>query len=127
MAAAAVPNGSNSNGSEIVSLNIGGVIYTTVRSTLLKGGPNFFTALLDPNSPHTITRDKNGHLFIDRPGIYFGPLLEFLMTGDFILPQTLVGYEKQVAREAQFYLIPIPSQLFSLTQTLDWVSGTLAA
>ncbi len=64
--------------SDVVKLNVGGVIYTTTSRTLLSRGENFFTALLSNKVPTTILDDA---YFIDRNGHYFAPVLDYLRTG----------------------------------------------
>ncbi len=49
--------------------------------------------------------DEDGYLFIDRDGSYFGPLLNFLRTGELDLPPHVA--RRLVEREALFYLIDL--------------------
>lgn len=35
----------------------------------------------------TAVKDERGYYFIDRDGEYFAPILEFLRTGDFYVPE----------------------------------------
>jgi hypothetical protein len=89
----------------IVYLNIGGYKYTTKKSTLCDcGKPNYFTSLLDGLFP--ITRDSKGYIFIDRPGKYFEPILEYLLTGDINIPSELSI--PALVKEAAFYCIDFP-------------------
>eukprot|EP01117_Protostelium_nocturnum_P000425 TRINITY_DN10491_c0_g1_i1.p1 TRINITY_DN10491_c0_g1~~TRINITY_DN10491_c0_g1_i1.p1 ORF type:complete len:284 (-),score=105.34 TRINITY_DN10491_c0_g1_i1:19-870(-) len=91
---------------EIIELNIGGVLYTTTRGTLLnQGKSSFFSGLLSGNFKQN--RDKRGALFIDRDGQYFAPILEYLRTGYVNIPKGIPI--ECVAREATFYSIDIPS------------------
>jgi hypothetical protein len=69
----------------IVGLNIGGHIFHTTKSTLCPNGTsNFFSGLLSGNIPST--KDAKGNYFIDRDGQYFVPILEFLRTGEVVVP-----------------------------------------
>lgn len=85
---------------ELVKLNVGGHRFVTTRQTLTHG-ENFFTALLSGRTP--AIKDDRDHYFIDRDGQYFGVLLEFLRTGELIIPPSL--RRDAVLREAAFYLI----------------------
>lgn len=69
----------------------------------LSRSENFFTALLSGRTP--AVKDELGHYFVDRDGQYFAVLLEFLRTGDLIIPPPL--RREAVLREAAFYLIDI--------------------
>lgn len=72
--------------SEIVKLNVGGVIFVTTRTTLCSKGKNFFTGLLNGNIPSTKYEDC---LFIDRDGEHFKPVLEYLRSGNFVRKRCL--------------------------------------
>lgn len=62
------------SGSDIVKLNIGGYKYMTTAETL--SSSSFFAALLKGETPSA--KDEEGNIFIDRDGIYFGPLLSYM-------------------------------------------------
>ncbi|PRP77791.1 hypothetical protein PROFUN_07733 [Planoprotostelium fungivorum] len=90
----------------VVELNIGGFKYTTTRSTLEGplGQSSYFTALL--SGRYNGTKDRKGAFFIDRDGQYFGPILEYLRTGQLNIPHHLSTL--CVAREAKFFSVFIP-------------------
>jgi hypothetical protein len=48
-------------------------------------------------------------------GQYFEPILEYLRTGDLIIPQHLS--REAVQREADFYAIPLPSEKKTLAES----------
>jgi len=95
--------------SEIVKLNIGGFRYTTSKATLTQSS-SFFSALVEGKL--SSTKDDNGAYFIDRDGQYFGPILEFLRTGDLVIPPSMEA--RSVLREASFYCVKLED---------DYVSG----
>lgn len=68
----------------IVKINIGGYKYQTTESTLSHRGPNYFTHLFTKSIPSPV--DSKGYYFIDRDGKYFAPILEYLRTGDIVIP-----------------------------------------
>ena len=67
---------------DIVSLNVGGIIYTTTRSTLLSADSNqdnYFTSLLSERFP--VLKDNQGNIFIDRDGKNFRYIINYLRGG----------------------------------------------
>jgi hypothetical protein len=92
--------------SEVVRLNVGGVVYVTTAATLRSRGENFFTGLL-ARSREWATHDGDGALFVDRNGHHFGPVLDFLRTGHLVVPP---GMDRSaVEAECNFYLIELPA------------------
>jgi hypothetical protein len=92
--------------SEVVRLNVGGVVYVTTAATLRSRGENFFTGLLD-RSREWATHGGDGALFVDRNGHHFGPVLDFLRTGRLVVPP---GMDRSaVEAECNFYLIELPA------------------
>lgn len=111
----------------VVELNIGGSLFTTTVGTLLNkrgidsiaGGSdfNYFAKLFakessdeckkeQPSPDCTVLRDSHGRLFIDREGSFFGPLLQYLRSGDLCIPDDMCI--DGLLRESQFYGIPLP-------------------
>jgi hypothetical protein len=102
--------------SDLVYLNIGGTKFVTTSATLEKDGPNFFTALL--SNKFSNLKDRDGNYFIDRPGKYFKPLLNYLTTGNIDIPKEIP--QKLIASEAEFYGIKFP--LTESDQHLDFIT-----
>jgi len=109
----------------VVKLNIGGYKYITTRQTLLKSNcsmeNNFFTGLLSPNflQDNMLIGDW---IFIDRDGKYFECILEYLRTGDIVIPDAFLD---SVLREAEFYGIKLPlseSSPHLMYITDEWLS-----
>lgn len=84
--------------SPVVELNVGGELYTTTVGTLRKL-PGSKLAEMFSSSAKAFT-DTEGRFFIDRPGTYFGPILDYLRNG-----QLPTQHIPEVYREAQFYEI----------------------
>ncbi|NP_001387186.1 BTB/POZ domain-containing protein KCTD14 [Rattus norvegicus] len=82
----------------VVELNVGGQFYTTTMGTLMKHPGSKFSEILSRSAKHY--KDAQGRFFIDRPGTYFGPLLDYLRTG-----QVPTEYIPEVYQEAKFYQI----------------------
>jgi hypothetical protein len=64
---------------EILDLNVGGVIYTTTRTTLTKQKGTLLCSL--SSGRYNIMRDEQGRYFIDRDGHIFRYILNFLRSG----------------------------------------------
>lgn len=63
--------------SNVVKLNVGGSKYITTKTTLCKS--SYFAGLL--SGKFRVDSDGDGNIFIDRNGIYFGYILEYLRSG----------------------------------------------
>nr|XP_013006630.1 BTB/POZ domain-containing protein KCTD14 [Cavia porcellus] len=80
----------------VVELNVGGQIFTTTTDTLRKYPGSRLAEML--SSSATACKDAEGRFFIDRPGTYFHPILDYLRSGR--VPTQDIS---EVYREAQFY------------------------
>ncbi|XP_067931932.1 BTB/POZ domain-containing protein KCTD7-like [Watersipora subatra] len=83
----------------IVTLNVGGVYYTTLRTTLLRYPDSMLAAMF--SGRHKPQLDNRGAHVIDRNGRYFGYILEFLRSGT--LPSSDVA--SGVLSEARYYAL----------------------
>jgi WD40 repeat protein len=105
---------------ELVKLNIGGWRYTTTKATLTRISSSFFNALMEGDIPSTL--DDEGAYFIDREGRYFEPILNFMRTGELIIPKSMS--KEAVLHEADFYCVtPVVTAL--LLQESDACGGKL--
>ncbi|XP_072050106.1 BTB/POZ domain-containing protein KCTD6-like [Amphiura filiformis] len=94
---------------EIVKLNVGGVIYTTSRSTLTKYPNSMLGTMFSGRLP--TTKDEHGNYWIDANGQTFGYVLEFLRRGCLMVPDHFQDFEI-LEKEADFY------QINELTQSV---------
>ncbi|KYQ91380.1 hypothetical protein DLAC_08336 [Tieghemostelium lacteum] len=83
----------------IIKLNVGGYKFFTTRETLSPS--SFFNTLLNGNCGSSI--DNDGFYFIDRDGDLFSPILSYLRTGIFSLPNE-ISFEK-IFSEIDFYRV----------------------
>ncbi|XP_023931584.1 uncharacterized protein LOC106171442 [Lingula anatina] len=99
---------------EIVNVNVGGVVYTTSRSTLLRYPDSMLGAMFSGTMP--TTRDNKGNYFIDRDGVLFRYVLNFLRSGDLSLPENFIEFS-QLLKEADFFQIkPLLDCLHEMTK-----------
>ncbi|XP_056416340.1 potassium channel regulatory protein [Hyla sarda] len=88
---------------EVITLNVGGMKFTTLTSTLLRFPESKFAHLLDGSDRDF--RIVNGQYFVDRDGTLFNYILDYLRTSQLTLPSDFSDYER-LQREAEFYQIP---------------------
>ncbi|KAJ7320001.1 hypothetical protein JRQ81_019512 [Phrynocephalus forsythii] len=99
-------NGGSLQTPQIVELNVGGELFTTMLATLKKY-PNSKLATMFSGSHPKPPTDAEGRYFIDRPGVYFKYILEYLRSN-----QVPVQDVQDVYKEAIFYDIePLIKQL----------------
>lgn len=99
------------NQSQIVKLNVGGKLFLTSSQTLTMYSHTFFSSLL--SGRFSSTKDEQGAYFIDRNGEIFGVILDFMRTGEFLVPQNIDI--RMVEREARYYgLDDLVSQILIL-------------
>jgi hypothetical protein len=87
--------------SQIMNINVGGVAYTCLRKTFLKHKDNpIFDALLKGN----VRRSDDGSVVIDRDGMMFRHVLNFLRSGRLLLPDPFEEWDL-LLDDARFYLL----------------------
>ncbi|XP_066305221.1 BTB/POZ domain-containing protein KCTD19-like [Branchiostoma lanceolatum] len=86
----------------VVSLNVGGHIYTTARSTLTRYPDSMLGAMFGGDL--RTLQDDQGRYFIDRNGRLFEHVLNFLRTSQLVLPEDFKELPL-LEMEADFYQI----------------------
>ncbi|XP_069828219.1 potassium channel regulatory protein [Dendropsophus ebraccatus] len=94
---------------EVITLNVGGMMFTTLTSTLVRFPESKFVHMLDGTDRDF--RIVNGQYFVDRDGTLFNYILDYLRTSQLTLPSDFSDYER-LQREAEFY------QIISLAEQL---------
>ena len=61
---------------DIISLNVGGTVFYTTKTTLTKYDGSYFNGLL--NESYYLLKDKNDNIFIDRSPDNFPQILSYL-------------------------------------------------
>ncbi|XP_044258992.1 LOW QUALITY PROTEIN: BTB/POZ domain-containing protein KCTD12 [Tribolium madens] len=87
----------------VIELNIGGVFYTTTLKTLISQPDSHLNAIFTGREP--ITQDAKGRYFLDRDGVLFRYVLDFLRDGTVVLPECFRERER-LKREAEKYVLP---------------------
>lgn len=98
------------SGQELVTLNVGGKTFTTRLSTIRQFPMSRLARMLDGRDQES--RLVNGQIFVDRDGLLFSYVLEFLRTRLLSLPADFKDYPR-LRREANFY------ELDPLVELLD--------
>ena len=88
----------------VITVNVGGVKYTTTVSTLTKHPDSMLGKMFDPDGSFQITKDETGAAFIDRDGDLFRHVLNFLRNGSLRLPEQF-GETEALREEADFFQI----------------------
>ncbi|XP_060551282.1 BTB/POZ domain-containing protein KCTD9-like [Ruditapes philippinarum] len=99
---------------EWVTLNVGGTLFSTTRSTLTQQHPDSMLSAMFSNSPEESwcsSVDETGAYLIDRSARYFEPILNYLRHGQLILDKHISA--EGVLEEAKFF------GLTSLIETLE--------
>lgn len=123
--------------SDIVKLNVGGVIYTTTKSTLCKYPNSMLGAMF--NGSLSTSLDENGCVFIDRDGELFKYVLNYMRSSRLAVPHDFKDLD-QLSAEADFYQItsliehieilkqPVPEKLVRMRylEVIEVRTGNLA-
>lgn len=89
----------------IVELNVGGVFYSTSLDTLRKEPDSLLAKVFSESSKNKAVRDAKGKYFIDRDGVLFRYVLDYLRNLKLVLPENF--HEKdRLRQEAEFFQLP---------------------
>ena len=87
----------------VVNLNVGGQFYSTALSTLNRHPESMLGAMF--SGRFEVSKDKSGNFFIDRDGVLFRYIINYLRTSKLCLPPSFEEFE-QLKAEADFFQIP---------------------
>ncbi len=87
----------------VVDLNVGGTLYSTTRTALLRDD-SMLAAMF--SGRHELKRRADGRVFIDRDGELFKYVLQYLRDDDLDVEDLGQGLRKRLKREAAFYCLP---------------------
>ena len=107
---------------ELIELNVGGVHYTTTLKTLLRPtGSLFETLFTDCNSRQAMIKDNNGKYFIDRDGLLFRFILDYMRDLKVALPD-IFSESAQLINEAEFFMLTDMVRILSAQRNTTAVS-----
>ncbi|KAJ9576658.1 hypothetical protein L9F63_025447 [Diploptera punctata] len=90
--------------SPVVELNVGGVFYTTALSTLTRE-PDSLLGHMFSGKTNPPARDAKGKYFLDRDGVLFRYVLDFLRNQAIVLPESFREKER-LKQEALYFRLP---------------------
>ena len=90
---------------DIIELNVGGVFYTTALTTLTKAEGSLLGKLFTGTSKPAAIKDAKGRYFLDRDGVLFRYVLDYLRNEKLVLPENFHEKERLKA-EAEFFQLP---------------------
>ena len=106
---------------DIVTLNVGGILYTTTKFTLQKYPDSMLGTLI--SGKFSTNLDRHGNIFIDRDGHVFKHILNFLRTSTLCLPPEFTEMDLLLA-EADYYQIVPLVQLVKLQNVSQHSKGS---
>ena len=85
---------------EKIEVNVGGKLYLTSLDTLRTDRRSFLATMF--NGSVRLQRDSEGRLFIDRDGILFAHILDYLRSGQLLLPERFNEFDR-LEQEARYF------------------------
>lgn len=94
----------------VVDLNVGGLLYTTSIATLTKDEGSLLTSWFKEDQD-SLSRDSKGRVFIDRDGVLFRYILDYLRNGSLILPENFQELDRLKIESKYYKLEDLNQQL----------------
>lgn len=102
---------------DVVELNVGGVTYATTLATLQQAEPESPLAIISTLNPAEIRtvfgRDSKNRIFIDRDGVLFRYILDYLRNKKLSLPENFSERDR-LRIEAEYYRLDSMSKALAL-------------
>jgi BTB/POZ domain-containing protein KCTD8/12/16 len=105
-----------SDSASVVELNVGGVHYTTKRKTLLSEPDTLLHEIFSGSSNDTI-KDAKGRVFIDRDGVLFRYILDYLRDSAISLPEGFREKERLKKEAEHFRITGLLKSLNQITES----------
>lgn len=90
---------------DIVELNVGGVFYTSSLTTLTKETDSLLGQIFTGTSTTKLHKDNKGKYFLDRDGVLFRYILDYIRNNKLVLPENFHEKER-LKQEAEYFQIP---------------------
>ena len=97
-----------------VKLDIGGAVFKTSLETLTRNSESMLARMF--SGRFTMQAQDDGSFFIDRDPTHFGYILNFLRTGEVIIPDDRVAREQLLLEVDFFNVLPMLDKLKELTE-----------
>ncbi|RUS76825.1 hypothetical protein EGW08_015411 [Elysia chlorotica] len=95
----------DTSNNSVLELNVGGVFYSTNLGTLRREPDSLIARLFADHSNVKAVKDAKGKYFIDRDGVLFRYILDYLRNLKLVLPENF--HEKdRLKQEAEFFSLP---------------------
>ncbi|XP_022241071.1 BTB/POZ domain-containing protein KCTD12-like [Limulus polyphemus] len=107
-----------SNFPSVVELNVGGVFYTTSLKTLTSDADSLLGQLFTNKGSKPVPRDSKGKYFIDRDGVLFRYVLDFLRNQKLLLPENFHERDR-LRREAEYFILPAMVECIPTLSTMQ--------
>ncbi|XP_033742027.1 BTB/POZ domain-containing protein KCTD12-like [Pecten maximus] len=102
---------------EIVELNVGGVFYTSTLRTLKQESDSLLGQTFNGTAALKLIKDSKGKYFLDRDGVLFRYILDYLRNNKLVLPENFHEKER-LKQEAEYFQLPgLVKSLCSLIAT----------
>ncbi|GIY72824.1 hypothetical protein CDAR_99651 [Caerostris darwini] len=102
MAAMAFDDGEDTKFPHVIELNVGGVFYTTARATLIKEPGSLLSQWFSGPISAGPFRDSKGKFFLDRDGVLFRYILDYLRDQKLVLPENF-HERRRLRHEAEYF------------------------
>ncbi|GFT49833.1 hypothetical protein NPIL_519011 [Nephila pilipes] len=89
----------------VIELNVGGVFYTTSHATLTKESNSLLAQLFGGPLSAGPYRDSKGKFFVDRDGVLFRYILDYLRDQRIVLPENF-HERRRLRHEAEYFNLP---------------------
>ena len=91
----------------IIELNVGGVFYTTAIDTLTNNTGSTLSKMFRKGTEEVkkVMKDSKGKYFLDRDGVLFRYVLDYLRNGRLVLPENF-HEKKRLKCEAEYFGLP---------------------
>lgn len=89
----------------VIELNVGGVFYTTSHATLTRESNSLLAHIFGGTLASGPYRDSKGKFFVDRDGVLFRYILDYLRDPRIVLPENF-HERRRLRHEAEYFNLP---------------------